>query len=311
MMREGLKQFIDAEPDMEVCWAAASAPEAMSALERHRPDMLTVDITLPGRNGLELIKDVLALSPGLPILVISMHDETLYAQRVLKCGAKGYIMKDAPHDDLMAAIRRVAAGKVWLSGEMSEEILNAFSGGKPRRQDLRRLAEFGEADAFVLKDDELAVGKGLAGREDLGGGQGRVLEDPGRHAADDPLFHLERGAGRGQGRLGLTKRMPMRRQQVLDHRFARVGLEQIQKAELQAGARRRQRMHRRAARRQQQPLHIRPARGGRTPDLAAGTGSRGAEQPGLGERADPPDDHVGDRLKARRADLLREQRLAR
>jgi DNA-binding NarL/FixJ family response regulator len=134
MMREGLKQFIDAEPDMEVCWAAASVAEAMSSLERSRPDMMTVDITLPGRNGLELIKDVLALAPGLPILVISMHDETLYAQRVLKCGAKGYIMKDAPHDDLMTALRRVAAGKVWLSGDMSEEILNAFSGGKPRRQ---------------------------------------------------------------------------------------------------------------------------------------------------------------------------------
>jgi DNA-binding NarL/FixJ family response regulator len=134
MMREGLKQFIDAEPDMEVCWAAASVAEAMSSLERSRPDMMTVDITLPGRNGLELIKDVLALAPGLPILVISMHDEALYAQRVLKCGAKGYIMKDAPHDDLMAALRRVVAGKVWLSGDMSEEILNAFSGGKPRRQ---------------------------------------------------------------------------------------------------------------------------------------------------------------------------------
>jgi DNA-binding NarL/FixJ family response regulator len=93
-----------------------------------------VDITLPGRNGLELIKDVLALVPGLPILVISMHDEALYAQRVLKCGAKGYIMKDAPHDDLISAVRRVAAGKVWLSTKMSEEILEAFSGGTPRRQ---------------------------------------------------------------------------------------------------------------------------------------------------------------------------------
>ena len=133
MMREGLKQFINAEPGMEVCWTAASVPDAMSALERQRPDMLTVDITMPGRNGLELIKDVLALIPGLPILVISMHDEALYTQRVLKCGAKGYIMKDAPHDDLMAAIRRVAAGKVWLSVEMSEEIVEAFSGGKPRR----------------------------------------------------------------------------------------------------------------------------------------------------------------------------------
>jgi DNA-binding NarL/FixJ family response regulator len=134
MMREGLKQSISAEPGMEVCWTAGSVGEALSALERLRPDMLTVDITLPGRNGLELIKDVLALAPGLPILVISMHDEVLYAQRVLKCGAKGYIMKDAPHDDLMAAIRRVAAGKVWLSAKMSDEILDAFSGGQPRRQ---------------------------------------------------------------------------------------------------------------------------------------------------------------------------------
>ena len=133
MMREGLKQSINAEPDMEVCWTAASVPEAMAALERSRPDILTADITLPGRNGLELIKDVLALVPGLPILVISMHDEALYAQRVLKCGAKGYIMKDAPHEDLMAAIRRVAGGKVWLSVNMSEEILEAFSGGQPRR----------------------------------------------------------------------------------------------------------------------------------------------------------------------------------
>jgi DNA-binding NarL/FixJ family response regulator len=133
MMREGLKQLINAEPEMEVCWAAASVPEAMTSLEKNTPDMLTVDITLPGRNGLELIKDVLALVPGLPILVISMHDEGLYAQRVLKCGAKGYIMKDAPHDDLMTAIRRVADGKVWLSAKMSEDILEAFSGGQPRR----------------------------------------------------------------------------------------------------------------------------------------------------------------------------------
>ena len=134
MMREGLKQSINMETGMEVCWTAASVAEAMACLERTRPDMLTVDITLPGRNGLELIKDVLALVPGLPILVISMHDEALYAQRVLKCGAKGYIMKDAPHDDLIAAIRRVSDGKVWLSTRMSDEILDAFSGGQPRRQ---------------------------------------------------------------------------------------------------------------------------------------------------------------------------------
>ena len=134
MMREGLKQFINDELDMEVCWTAASVPEALAALEQCRPDMLTADITLPGRNGLELIKDVLSIAPGLPILVISMHDETLYTQRVLKCGAKGYIMKDASHSDLMAAIRRVTQGKVWLSEKMSEEILDAFSGGAPKRR---------------------------------------------------------------------------------------------------------------------------------------------------------------------------------
>jgi DNA-binding NarL/FixJ family response regulator len=133
MMREGLKQSVNAEPDMEVCWAVGSVAETLQALHRRQPDILTVDITLPGRNGLELIKDVLALIPGLPILVISMHEESLYAQRVLKSGAKGYIMKDAPHEDLMRAIRRVADGKVWLSAKMSEEILDAFSGGQPRR----------------------------------------------------------------------------------------------------------------------------------------------------------------------------------
>lgn len=133
MMREGLKQSINVEPDMQVCWTAASVAEALSELQRNLPDMLTVDITLPGRNGLELIKDVLALAPGLPILVISMHEETLYAQRVLKAGAKGYIMKDARHEDLMEAIRRVAEGRVWLSPLMSDEVLTAFSGGQPRR----------------------------------------------------------------------------------------------------------------------------------------------------------------------------------
>lgn len=133
MMRDGLKRLIDAEPGMEVCWMAASVADALRELERARPDLLTVDITLPGRNGLELIKDVLALAPGLPILVISMHDEALYAQRVLKSGAKGYIMKDAPHEDLLQAVRRVGDGRIWLSQAMSDEVLHAFSGGQPRR----------------------------------------------------------------------------------------------------------------------------------------------------------------------------------
>ncbi|RYD34573.1 MAG: response regulator transcription factor [Verrucomicrobiaceae bacterium] len=133
MMRDGLIQFINAEARLEVCWAAASASEALAELQKSLPDMMTVDITLPGRNGLELIKDILALAPGLPILVVSMHDEGMYAQRVLKSGAKGYIMKDASHNDLMEAIRRVADGRIWLSDAMSDEVMAAFSGGQPRR----------------------------------------------------------------------------------------------------------------------------------------------------------------------------------
>lgn len=133
MMREGLRQFIEAEPDMEVAWTAADVAQAMAKLERDKPDLMTIDITLPGRNGLELIKDVLAIAPDMSLLVISMHDESLYAQRVLKAGAKGYIMKDAPHEQLMSAIRRVGNGSIWVSPAMSEEILEAFSGGTPRK----------------------------------------------------------------------------------------------------------------------------------------------------------------------------------
>jgi DNA-binding NarL/FixJ family response regulator len=133
MMRDGLIQFINAEPLLEVCWSAASVSEALDRLQKDLPDMMTVDITLPGRNGLELLKDILALAPGLPILVVSMHDEAMYAQRVLKSGAKGYIMKDANHNDLMEAIRRVAEGRIWLSSAMSDEVMTAFSGGPSRR----------------------------------------------------------------------------------------------------------------------------------------------------------------------------------
>ncbi len=112
----------------ECCWTAGDAVEAMTRLEKKRPDLLIVDMTLPGRNGLELIKDGLSVAMGMPILVVSMHDETLYAQRVLRAGAKGYLMKDASRDLLVEAIRRVAEGGIWVSSAMSKMIIQAFSG---------------------------------------------------------------------------------------------------------------------------------------------------------------------------------------
>lgn len=151
MMREGLKQLVASEPDLECCGTASNTAEALALVETSRPDLLTVDITLPGRNGLELIKDVLAIAPGLPVLVISMHDETLYAQRVLKAGAKGYVMKEADRTTLLHAIRRVLEGGIYVSPAMSAQILEAFSGRNPNRavEGVHRLSDR-EFEVFQL-----------------------------------------------------------------------------------------------------------------------------------------------------------------
>ena len=132
-MRDGLKLFISTLPDFSFAWGAESAAQAMVMLTADRPDLLVVDISLPDRNGLELIKDIHALDSTLPILVISMHEERLYVQRALKSGARGYLMKNAPHAEYESAFRKVVAGGISVSPLLSEEILLAFAtgGGKP------------------------------------------------------------------------------------------------------------------------------------------------------------------------------------
>lgn len=133
MMREGLEQLVNSQPGFECCWTAGDLAQAIHSMEAERPDLLLADMTLPGRNGLELIKDALSIAPGLPILIVSVHDETLYAQRVLKAGGKGYIMKDAPRASLLDAIGQVANGGIWVSPEISTKIIRAFS-GKPANE---------------------------------------------------------------------------------------------------------------------------------------------------------------------------------
>lgn len=128
MLREGLQQLIDSQPDMRCSSTASNTQDALRQLEDSKPDLLAADISMPGRNGLELIKDALALHPDLPILVISMHDESFYAQRVLKAGARGYVMKDADSTTLLAAIRTVLEGGTYVSPAMSAQIMAAFSG---------------------------------------------------------------------------------------------------------------------------------------------------------------------------------------
>lgn len=129
LMREGLAQLVNSQPDLKVVAEASDASKGLDAILAHRPDVAIVDITLPGRNGLELIKDIKAQIPDQIILVISMHDEALYAERSLKAGAKGYIMKDADRDTFIAAIRQVLGGGFYVSEKMSAEIFASFSGG--------------------------------------------------------------------------------------------------------------------------------------------------------------------------------------
>jgi DNA-binding NarL/FixJ family response regulator len=129
---DGYRLMLDAEPDLAVCATVTSVPEALDAVERERPDLVVTDLTMPGRGGLDLIKDLLTLYPGLRILVCSMHDETLYAERALRAGAKGYVMKDADGPTFLAAIRRVLGGQVFMSEKLAARVLDVFAGTRPR-----------------------------------------------------------------------------------------------------------------------------------------------------------------------------------
>ena len=130
MTRAGLVHVINRQPDLVVCGEAENAAEALDAVEACRPDLVLADITLPGKSGLELIKDIKAIRPGLPILVISMHDESLYAERVLRAGARGYLTKHEGGERLMQAVRHVLSGQIYVSEKMSAHILERFSGGQ-------------------------------------------------------------------------------------------------------------------------------------------------------------------------------------
>src|ERR1043165_4231966 len=113
IVREAIAQLIEQDPTVQVCGWASNAAQAMSLLEKSKPDLVVVDISLEGTNGIELIKCMLSTSPSLPILALSMHDENMYAERVFRAGGKGYIMKQAEPEEVMTAIRTVLQGKLY------------------------------------------------------------------------------------------------------------------------------------------------------------------------------------------------------
>ena len=131
-MRAGLAQLINAQSDLMVCGEAGNPSEAFRSLAKVKPALVLSDLTMPGRSGLEFIKDLKAAEPDLAVLVVSMHDEVVFAERALRAGARGYIMKEAGGENLLAAIRQVLRGEVYVSPRMSSRILNDLSARRPR-----------------------------------------------------------------------------------------------------------------------------------------------------------------------------------
>jgi DNA-binding NarL/FixJ family response regulator len=124
VVRHGLRAVIDDEADLNVCGEAASNAEGLSQMKKLRPDVAVIDITLGDDNGLDLIKQAHEQFPTLPLLALSMHDEAVYGERVLRAGAKGYIMKKEATEKLLTAIRRVLDGEMYVSESMAARLVS-------------------------------------------------------------------------------------------------------------------------------------------------------------------------------------------
>jgi DNA-binding NarL/FixJ family response regulator len=129
IFRHGIAHLLNGEPDLEVCGEADNAPAALEGIRHLAPDLVTIDISLRGANGIELLKAVRAEFSRLPLLVLSMHDESLYALRALRAGARGYVMKQEALDRVMAAIRQVLRGDLYVSPSMSGRMIEEFVQG--------------------------------------------------------------------------------------------------------------------------------------------------------------------------------------
>lgn len=132
LVRQGIALLVDQQADLQVCGEAGNADEAVEAIRRCRPDLVIVDISLEGISGIELVKTIKAGNAHLPMLVMSMHDETLYAERALRAGAMGYIMKQETPAKILAAIRLVLQGELHVSDKMRSTMLQRMISGHPR-----------------------------------------------------------------------------------------------------------------------------------------------------------------------------------
>jgi DNA-binding NarL/FixJ family response regulator len=160
LVRERLAQLFNHELDMAVCGEANNVKQAMETVRRKSPDLVTMEITLKDSSGLDLIKNIRQYSTTLPILVLSMHEELLYAGRVLRAGANGYITKNQQPTEVVAAVRRVLDGEIYVSHKASSELLRSLSAtgaGSP----LHCVDRLADRELAVLE----LIGKGRTTRE--------------------------------------------------------------------------------------------------------------------------------------------------
>jgi DNA-binding NarL/FixJ family response regulator len=134
IVRQGLAQLINREPDLVVCGEAEEAQMAMQEIAATRPDILVVDISLNGPDGLELLKNVRTRHPHLPVLILSMHDESIYAERALRAGANGYIMKQEATEKVLEALRRISNREIYVSERVANKMLQQYIGGNTGAQ---------------------------------------------------------------------------------------------------------------------------------------------------------------------------------
>lgn len=159
-MREGLIRVIEREADLTVCGGAETIQQALEMIESSKPDIVVVDVSLGDQSGIELIKDIKVRHPRLPVLVHSMHDESMYAERSLRAGAKGYVSKKEPPQKLLRAIREVIRGEIFLSEAMTRQILHTVGAN----QSAGKTSTFRELSDREFEVFEL-IGRGLGTKE--------------------------------------------------------------------------------------------------------------------------------------------------
>ena len=164
IVRNGLVQLLSQETDLTVCAEAGSARDAEAAVEKHDPHLIMLDISLEGTNGIELTRRIRSFNPDIKVLILSMHDENLYAKRALRAGARGYVTKREPPDHVIDAIRQVLGGALYVSSAVVTDIIHDFAVGAPTQDAQDGVASLSDRELQIFE----LIGNGHSTREIAG-----------------------------------------------------------------------------------------------------------------------------------------------